>query len=111
MIANRVVMILIAAVCLAALYLCFKTTIRSNIPKQSQTLLSLSTNKERIYYSDDWWPVKAECQQENAISSDVKTVALPDVTRTLGGWRNNLKQLITATLMEFACLARSAVWS
>ena len=104
MIANRVLMILIAAVCLAILYLRFAIAERfKDAASQSQTLLlNLSTSEERIYNGGDH-SLQPRDERDETVATQ-KKIAIPEVNRTCGGLRASLKQLIAATGIEFQLL-------
>jgi ABC-2 type transport system permease protein len=104
MIANRALMILIAALCLTILYLRFAITERTeDAAGQGHTqLLNLSMSNERVYASDDSLRQPRDERAGLVISQD--KIAIPEVHRTIGGLRANLKQLIAATGVEFRLL-------
>ncbi|HEV7860145.1 MAG TPA: hypothetical protein VGO91_16130 [Pyrinomonadaceae bacterium] len=104
MIANRALMILIAALCLTILYLRFAIAERTkNGAGQSHTqLLNLSTSNEKVYVKDDDLRQARDERDATVIAQD--KIAIPEVHRTIGGFGANLKQLIAATGVEFRLL-------
>jgi ABC-type transport system involved in multi-copper enzyme maturation permease subunit len=101
MIANRLVMILVAAVCLAILYVRFTIADRPGQLEKSP-MLNLSTAAERVYYDSDSFQETRGDQFEKRDSRE--TVMLPTVNRLSEGLRANLKKLIAALGIEFRLL-------
>src|SRR5215203_211157 len=106
LIINRMVMILLAAICLTIVYLRFSTTERSeNVEKFS--VLNLSTAAECVYYPDSS-PVtrldkfESADYQAGALSTHV---AVPEVVRVNDGIRANVDKLIGVLSVEFRLLA------
>jgi ABC-2 type transport system permease protein len=104
MLANRVLMILIAALCLTILYLRFAITERGrDVAGRSHIqLLTLSTSHDRVHHSNDNLRPPRDVRAERIIAQD--KIAIPEVHRTIGGLSANLKQLIAATGVEFRLL-------
>jgi ABC-2 type transport system permease protein len=106
MIANRVVMILVAAVCLVILYARFTMAERTrNVAKFS--VLSLSAAGERVYYDLDSFQEIRAGQFEKTGSSDREmpsVIPLPQVARSNTGPRTNISKLIAALGVEFRLL-------
>ena len=93
LIINRVVMILLTAICLTIAYRRFSTTERSeNVEKLSA--LNLSTADERVYYPDPDYPAEAI----------VTRVSIPEVVRVNAGIRASLNKLTDALGVEFRLL-------
>ncbi|OLE56340.1 MAG: hypothetical protein AUI36_16045 [Cyanobacteria bacterium 13_1_40CM_2_61_4] len=101
MIANRAIMILIAAVCLAILYARFTIAERPRNPEKF-SVLNLSTAAERIYYDSERLLGPSDNQSEKPDSKE--KVMLPNVTRASEGVRANLKKLSAALGVEFRLL-------
>jgi ABC-type transport system involved in multi-copper enzyme maturation permease subunit len=105
LIVNRVVMILLTAVCLTILYRRFSTTERT-ARVEHFSFLSLSTAAEGVYYQEIS-PVtlldefKRPGYHAEAI---VPRITLPDVARLNQGIRANLAKLIAAIGVEFRLL-------
>ena len=96
MIANRVLLILVAVVCLTVLYFRFRITDRAgNLGNSS--LLRLSTVSACVSYDADAFP-------ERHYEKSALNVTLPSVTRTTNGSRSVLDRLIAATGIEFRLL-------
>jgi ABC-type transport system involved in multi-copper enzyme maturation permease subunit len=105
MIANRLVMILVAAVCLAILYLRFTIAERPKVEKLS--VLSLSTAAERVYYDLDSLSETRGRQLNEFDSAQIErahVLPLPDVAQANEGMRANLNKLIAALGTEFRLL-------
>ena len=83
MIANRAVVILVTAVCLAILYVRFTISERpGNVEKFS--MLSLSTAAERVYYDSDSFQENAGDQFEKPDSPEkemLRVIPLPEVAQ------------------------------
>jgi len=106
MIANRVLVILATAVCLAILYVRFTIAERpGNVEKFS--MLSLSTAAERVYYDSDSFQETRGDQFEKPDSPEkemLRIIPLPEVARTNEGIRANVNKLIAALGVEFRLL-------
>jgi ABC-type transport system involved in multi-copper enzyme maturation permease subunit len=106
LIANRALMILIAAICLAILYIRFAITERSG-KVEKFSVLSLSTAAERVYYDSESFQETRGYQFE-ALGSPQKEmpriVPLPEVARVNEGIRANVTKLIAALGVEFRLL-------
>jgi len=106
MMANRAVMILIAAVCLAILYVRLAIAERpANVEQLS--LLNLSTAAQGVYYDSDSFQ---EMRGDRGDAPDypgkemLPIVPLPEVTRANEGFRANLNKLTAAIGIEFRLL-------
>lgn len=106
MIANRLVMILVAAVCLAILY--HRFTIAEQPGKAEKlSVLSLSTAGERVYYDLDSFQETRGRQLNEFDSAQIEKarfVALPEVAQANEGMRANVNKLIAALGVEFRLL-------
>lgn len=105
LIINRVVMILLAAICLMILYARFTIAERPrNIEKLS--LLNLSTAAEGVYYPDVSAPAGSDDfgRSADTASSFLPRVSLPAVTRVNEGIRAHVNKLIAALVVEFRLL-------
>ena len=108
MIANRVAMILVTALCLAILYVRFKIAERSgNVEKYSA--LNLSTAAEGVYYQESSLAMRLDNfeRPDYTASAFVPAVpyrALPEVARANEGIRANVNKLIAALGVEFRLL-------
>jgi ABC-type transport system involved in multi-copper enzyme maturation permease subunit len=101
MIANRTVMIFVAAICLTILYVRFTIGERGKVEKFST--LNLSTAAEGVYYPDSLEPTgRDEFEIHKKIPDP--SVALPEVTRLTEGIRANLEKLVAALGVEFRLL-------
>jgi len=101
LIINRVVMILLAAICLTIVYLRFSTTERSE-KVEKFSLLNLSTAAEGVYYPDPAARLdEFERRDYKAISTHV---AIPEVVRVNDGIHANVNKLIAALGVEFRLL-------
>jgi ABC-2 type transport system permease protein len=105
MIANRVAMILLAALCLAILYVRFTIAERSGNAEKSATL-NLSTAPERIYYPESLPATRLDEfeKPDYAAKSFLPHVALPDVAKVNEGIRATVNKLIAALGVEFRLL-------
>jgi ABC-2 type transport system permease protein len=106
MIANRVLVILVAAVCLAILYVRFSTTDRSaSVEKLSN--LNLVSRVENIYYDSEsvHEPRSRSLSVDDSIAKAfLSNVSLPRATIASEGFRTNLNKLRAATDIEFRLL-------
>jgi ABC-2 type transport system permease protein len=106
MIANRALVILAAAVCLAILYLRFAITERpGNVEKFS--ILNLSTAAERVYYGLDSFQEMRGDQFKKLDSPEkemLRVIPLPEVARANEGIRANVNKLFAALGVEFRLL-------
>src|SRR5215212_6096307 len=103
LIINRMVMILLTAICLTIVYIRFSTTERSeNVEKFS--VLNLSTAAERVYYTESS-PATRLDEFESADYQAGTLVAVPEVVRVNDGIRANFDKLIGALGVEFRLLA------
>ncbi|HEY0766174.1 MAG TPA: hypothetical protein VGD61_27575 [Pyrinomonadaceae bacterium] len=105
MIANRAVMILIAALCLAVLYVRFTIAERSgNVEKLSS--LNLSTAFAAVYYPESSPATRLDDLEKSdyTVTAFVPHVALPAVARVNEGFRANLIKLIATLGVEFRLL-------
>ena len=105
MIANRVAMILIAALCLAILYLRFTIAERPSTGEKLSTL-NLSPTAEQLYYPESLPAahVNEFEKPDYTASASVTHVALPDVAKVNKGVRANVAKLIAALGVEFRLL-------
>jgi ABC-type transport system involved in multi-copper enzyme maturation permease subunit len=102
LIVNRVVMILLTAICLTILYKFFSTTERADKPEKL-TVISLSTAAEGVYYPDPPALLLDESERRDYKASSTP-VALPEVTSTNEGIRATVNKLIAAIGVEFRLL-------
>lgn len=103
LIINRVVMILLTAICLMILYKFFTTTERSG-KKEHLSVLNLSTAAEGVYYPDPATRLN-EFERPDYQSGALSTpVAVPKVVTVNEGIRTNLHKLIAALGVEFRLL-------
>src|SRR5215212_403822 len=105
LIINRVVMILLTAICLTIVYVRFSTTERSeNVEKFS--VLNLSTAAEGVYYPDSSPATRLDKfersdYQAGALSTHV---AVPEVVQVNEGIRTSVNKLVAALGVEFRLL-------
>ncbi|HEU4479793.1 MAG TPA: ABC transporter permease [Pyrinomonadaceae bacterium] len=104
LIINRVVMILLTAICLTILYRLFTTAERSG-KAEHFSALNLSTASEGVYYPESAPAMltggfQAHHRQTREISARV----VPDVARVNEGVRANVNKLIAALVVEFRLL-------
>ena len=97
MIANRVVMILLAALCLAILYVRFTIAERSGNVEQLSTL-NLSTTAGAVYYPEIF------VKPDSTATELLRHVVLPDAAKVNEGIRAALNKLIAAAGVEFRLL-------
>lgn len=102
MIANRVGMILIAALCLVILYVRFTITERDGNAEELSTL-NLSTVTEAVHYPETSLPARFD-ELEKRDYTPKPHVALPDVATINEGIRANVNKLIAALEVEFRLL-------
>jgi len=104
MIANRVLMIAVALVCLAILYFRFSSAERAGISaEQNRTSIPDRTPRtERLYNDAENFSSEQSIQVAEAVAS--KHIALPPVNIITQGWRANLEQFIAALGVEFRLL-------
>lgn len=105
MIANRVLVVIITAVCLTILYLRFSiTSPRESVEQFSALNLAIG---ERVYYDSESFEETRHRQlgrndsKEKAI---LPSVSLPEVSTTNKGFRANLNKLIAGLGIEFRLL-------
>ena len=98
LIINRLVMILLTAICLTIVYLRFSTTERS-AKVEHFSVLNLSTASERVYY-----PESSASLPDYTARAIMPGVAVPEVARVNGGLRSSVKKLIAACGLEFRLL-------
>src|SRR5258708_1271038 len=106
MIANRAVMILVTAVCLAIAYVRFTTAER---PRNVEgfSMLNLSTTAEKVYYdSDSFQETLADqfAKPDSPHRAMLRFIPLPKVARKNEGIRANLNKLIATLGVEFRLL-------
>jgi ABC-type transport system involved in multi-copper enzyme maturation permease subunit len=104
LIVNRLVMILLTAICLTILYRFFTTTERSE-KAEHFSFLNLSTPAEGVYYPDApvALPGRSVTSNHNA-EGIIATTALPEVVTANEGMRANLNKLIAAVVVELRLL-------
>ena len=101
-IGNRLLMILLSAICLAILYVRFSTTERSqNVEEFS--VLNLSTAAEQVYYPESSSAALLDEFNEPVARAGAKVV-VPEVIRDNEGIRANVNKLIAALGVEFSLL-------
>jgi hypothetical protein len=101
LIINRVVMILLTAMCLTIVYLRFSTTERSeNVEEFS--VLRLSTAAERVYYPES---SGAPLLEDGKPEASVTHVAIPEVVKVNEGIHARFNKLIAVLGVEFRLLA------
>jgi ABC-type transport system involved in multi-copper enzyme maturation permease subunit len=102
LIVNRVVMILLTAICLTILYVRFSMTERPG-KVENFSVLNLSTAAEGVYY-----PESSPTPLDEFTSRDYEAistgVAIPEVVRVNEGIRTNVNKLIAALGVEFRLL-------
>ena len=106
MIANRVLVILVAAVCLAILYVRFTISERP-VRVEKSSILNLSTAAERVYYdSDSFQETRGRLLKapDSAHKEMQRILPLPEVARSNEGIRANANKLIAALGVEFRLL-------
>jgi len=103
MIANRVVMILVTALCLAILYVRFTIAERSGKVEKSSTL-NLSTTAERVYYPESSPATSLDELPEYKPRAFFPRVPVPEVARVNEGIRTNVNKLFAALGVEFRLL-------
>jgi ABC-2 type transport system permease protein len=111
LIANRALMILIAAICLAILYVRFTIGERPGKVEEFSTL-SLSTAAEEVYYEPEnfkhtgmgLFPSASTEFPESLKKNEVSSVPLPAVNRESAGIFAHLNKLVAAVGIEFRLL-------
>jgi ABC-2 type transport system permease protein len=104
MIANRVLMVGLAAVCLTFLYFRFAITER-NKNAEKFSVLNLSTAAERLYYDPETLEAASGFETSHfEIGVKPERIALPEVGRSNQGIKANLRKLGTATALELRLL-------
>jgi len=103
LIVNRVVMILLTAICLTILYKFFTTVERSG-KKEHISVLNLSIPADRVYYPD----ISPASLLDEFEGRDYKAtsthIVLPEVVRVNAGIRATVNKLIGALVVEFRLL-------
>jgi ABC-2 type transport system permease protein len=103
LIINRLVMILLAAICLTIVYRRFSTSERSkNV--ETFSLLNLSTAAEGVYYPESSAPLGDEFERPDYKARPVLAVRVPEVVRVNDGIRATLHKLIATLGVEFRLL-------
>ena len=103
LIINRLVMILLAAICLTIVYARFSTTERSeNVEKFS--VLNLSTAAERVYFWESSRATLLDALEKPDFKAGASVTAIPEVVRSNKGFRARLGKLNAALGVEFALL-------
>ena len=100
MIGNRVLVILIAAICLAVVYLRFRITERPGSLAKSVSTFGLATTSEPVVYGAHSFP-----EMRHTALAKTSVVTLPRVTRANEGVRSVLNKLRAALGVEFRLLA------
>lgn len=113
MIANRALVVLISAVCLAILYFRFTITERPGKLENFSTL-NLLTGTEKVYYDSDVFQPTRRAQIEDGKPRDKvrpSVVQLPEVTRANEGFNASFSKLVAALGVEFRllCAERSLI--
>jgi ABC-type transport system involved in multi-copper enzyme maturation permease subunit len=104
LIVNRVLMILIAAICLTIVYLRFTIAERSR-NAEGLAVLNLSTATEGVYYPDSPLPPRlGEIEKPDTARAITPQVAVPEVGRTNEGIRAAINKLRAALGVEFRLL-------
>jgi len=105
LIVNRVVMILLTAICLTILYRFFTTTERSTTVEHL-SFLNLSTAAEGVYYPDSSPETHLDESKDPGYKSGEVTscIAVPEVARVNKGIRATINKLIAALDVEFRLL-------
>ena len=104
LIVNRVVMILLTAICLTILYKFFSTTERSGKTKEL-TVISLSTAADGVYYPDPPTTVFDELVRPSYKAEAISPqITLPEVSRVNDRIRSHINKLIAAIGVEFRLL-------
>jgi ABC-type transport system involved in multi-copper enzyme maturation permease subunit len=101
MIANRVGMILLAAVCLTILYVRFTIAERSGSGEKLSTL-NLSTSSQKVYYAESLPVTRLDSFAEPGFTASA--VILPVVATMNEGIRATVNKLIAALGVEFRLL-------
>ena len=101
LIVNRVVMVLLTAICLTILYWLFTTTERSG-KAEHFSILNLSTAAEGVYYPDI--PLRLDESERRDYKTISTHVVIPEVVRVNEGIRANVNKLIAALGVEFSLL-------
>lgn len=106
MIANRLVMLLVAALCLVILYVRFTISERTT-KAEKLSVLSLSAASEAVYYDADSFQETHGDQfhQPDSPKKEVlRVIPLPEVARANEGIRANVNKLLAALVVEFRLL-------
>ena len=106
MIANRLVMILIAAICLTILYLRFSIVERPG-KAEKLSVLSLSTAAQGVYYDFESLQQTRDNQFELPVSRTNEALSatpIPEVARANEGLRPYFEKLLAALRLEFRLL-------
>jgi ABC-2 type transport system permease protein len=105
LIVNRAMMILLAAICLAIVYLRFTTAERPG-KVEKFSVLNLSTAAEGVYYPERSPAMGLDEFEkfDHKASAFLPRVALPEVARVNEGIRTNVNKLIAALGVEFRLL-------
>jgi ABC-2 type transport system permease protein len=98
MIANRALVISVAAICLTVLYLRFTITERTG---NQASVLGLATASDRVFFDASMFDEPHAQFEKPALK---EKASLPSVTRATNGFRSSLEQLIAATGVEFRLL-------
>jgi ABC-type transport system involved in multi-copper enzyme maturation permease subunit len=106
LIANRAMMIGLAAICLTVLYVRFTMAERPG-KVEKFSVLNLSTAAERIYYDSDSFQETRGDHFERLDTPEkemLRVILLPEVARANEGIRANINKLIAALGVEFRLL-------
>ena len=104
MMANRALMIVVAALCLTILCVRFSKSETFRDKNRGQlSLLNLSTNAEMLYNDTATFQQRLEGYHEDAVAQ--KRVAVPEVETITEGAGEQLKQLLAALGVEFRLLS------
>lgn len=102
MIANRVLMIVISAVCLAILYVRFTISEPSG-NAETFSLLNLS-KAEGVYYDSESFQQRHDYHVERAAAMERPMLAIPEVSTATEGMRASISRLFAAFGVEFRLL-------
>jgi ABC-2 type transport system permease protein len=106
MIANRALMVVVAAACLTFLYFRFAITEPNRNAEQS-SVLNLSAAAERLYYDPETLEAaqSAEFKERDfAGSTKPESLPLPEVAQVNEGYKTSLRKLVAATALELRLL-------
>jgi ABC-type transport system involved in multi-copper enzyme maturation permease subunit len=104
MFANRVLLILTAAICLTVLYVRFRVAERPGNAKKVTSVLSLSTAADQVYYDSESLLVTNADQFKQPGAREKEFVRLPKAARADPGIRADVNKLIGALGVELRLL-------